>query len=67
MEPQKEIDRPRAPRTKEEAIARAEEGRRQIAMGNYITSEELFRQLNDEFHFLDDEIIEDQLLLEEAV
>ena len=51
MEPKKEIDRPRAPRTKEEAIARAEEGRRQIAMGNYITSEELFRQLNDEFHF----------------
>ena len=37
------------PYTKEELLERAEEGRRQIAMGNYCTSEELFKELFEEF------------------
>jgi len=37
------------PYTKEELLERAEEGRRQIAMGNYCTSEELFEELFEEF------------------
>ena len=39
------------PYTREELIARAEEGRRQIAMGNYHTNEEVFRKLSEEFGF----------------
>ena len=38
------------PYTKEELLERAEEGRRQIAMGNYCTSEELFEELFKEFN-----------------
>lgn len=39
------------PYTREELIAKAEEGHRQISMGNYLTTEELFKALNDEFGF----------------
>lgn len=41
------------PYTIEELHARIAESERQFALGNYITSEELFKKLNDEFHFLD--------------
>lgn len=40
------------PYTIEELRARIAESERQFALGNYITSEELFKKLNDEFHFL---------------
>lgn len=36
------------PYTREELIARAEEGRRQIAMGNYLTNDEVFREIAEE-------------------
>ena len=44
------------PYTKEELLERAEEGRRQIAMGNYCTSEELFKELFDEFDIDSDKV-----------
>ena len=34
----------------------AEEGRKQIAMGNYCTSEELFKDLFDEFEIDSDKV-----------
>ena len=37
------------PYTREELIARVEEGRRQIAMGNYIDGEEFLKQLEEDF------------------
>ena len=37
------------PYTKEELLERAEEGRRQIAMGNYCTMEELLQKLDEDF------------------
>ena len=37
------------PYTMEELMERAEKGRREIAQGNYVTSEELFRDLFEEF------------------
>ena len=37
------------PYTKEELLERAEEGRRQIAMGNYCTMEELLHELDEDF------------------
>ena len=44
------------PYTKEELLERAEEGRKQIAMGNYCTSEELFKELFDEFDIDSDKV-----------
>ena len=44
---------PLPPYTMEEIYAQIAESERQIAMGNYLTSEELFKTLDDEFHFLD--------------
>ena len=44
------------PYTKEELLERAEEGRKQIAMGNYCTSEELFKDLFDEFEIDSDKV-----------
>ena len=56
------------PYTIEELHARIAESERQIAAGNYITSEELFKELNDEFHFLDtEETANIEMELEEAV
>ena len=51
------------PYTVEELLERAEEGRRQIALGNYVTSEEMFRDLFKEFGLDPDEMkkIEDQV------
>ena len=37
------------PYTVEELLERAEKGRKEIARGNYVTSEELFRDLFEEF------------------
>lgn len=37
------------PYTREELLERAEEGRRQIAMGNYCTMEELLQELDEDF------------------
>ena len=37
------------PYTVEELLERAEEGRRQIAMGNYCTMEELLQDLDEDF------------------
>lgn len=37
------------PYTIEELLERAEKGRKEIARGNYVTSEELFRDLFEEF------------------
>jgi hypothetical protein len=37
------------PYTKEELLERAEEGRRQIALGNYCTMEELLQELDKDF------------------
>ncbi len=62
------------PYTKEELLERAEEGRRQIAMGNYCTSEELFKELFEEFEIdsdkveaWDKELEESKTLKKEAV
>ena len=44
------------PYTREELLERAEEGRRQIAMGNYCTSEELFDALFEEFDIAPEEV-----------
>lgn len=48
---QKEEQREEAltPYTREELLERAEEGRRQIAMGNYCTMEELLQELDEDF------------------
>lgn len=37
------------PYTKEELLERAEEGRRQIALGNYSDIEDVLRELDEEF------------------
>ena len=37
------------PYTAEELLERAEKGRREIAQGNYVTSEEMFHDLFEEF------------------
>ena len=52
------------PYTREELIARAEEGRRQIAMGNYLTNDEVFRGIAEELGI---ELPELEMQLEEAV
>ena len=52
------------PYTREELIARAEEGRRQIAMGNYLTNDEVFRKIAEELGI---ELPELEMQLEEAV
>jgi addiction module RelB/DinJ family antitoxin len=44
---------PLDPYTMEELYARVAESEEQFAKGNYITSEELFRELDKEFHFLE--------------
>ena len=54
--------------TKEELLARAEAARKRIAEGHYLTSEELFRELDGEFHFLDkEEVANLEMQLDEAV
>jgi len=62
------------PYTVEELLERAEEGRRQIAMGNYCTSEELFDALFEEFDIdpeevkaWDKELEESGMQLEKAI
>jgi len=55
------------PYTKEELQARIEEHERQMAAGDYMTSEELFSRLNKEFHFLDEEEENLEIQLEKAV
>ena len=52
------------PYTREELIARAEEGRRQIAMGNYLTNDEVFREIAEKLGI---ELPELEMQLEEAV
>jgi addiction module RelB/DinJ family antitoxin len=44
---------PLDPYTMEELYARVAESEEQFAKGNYITSEELFSELDKEFHFLE--------------
>ena len=51
-----ELEESLRPYTKEELLERAEEGRKQIAMGNYCTSEELFKDLFDEFEIDSDKV-----------
>ena len=46
------------PYTVEELLERAEKGRREIAQGNYVTSEEMFRDLFEEFGLGPDEMKE---------
>ena len=41
------------PYTMEELYSRVAESEEQFAKGNYITSEELFSELDKEFHFLE--------------
>lgn len=48
----------------EKLIARAEEGRKQIALGNYLTSEEVFNELAEEFGL---ELPEKEMQLDLAV
>ena len=45
----KESEESLRPYTKEELLERAEEGRKQIAMGNYCTMEELLQELDEDF------------------
>ena len=44
---------PLEPYTMEELYSRVAESEEQFAKGNYITSEELFSELDKEFHFLE--------------
>ena len=59
-------EEPLKPYTKEELIARIERSEQQFAEGKYKTSEELWRELDEEFHCLDKEEVE-EMQLEEAV
>ena len=54
------------PYTVEELMERAEEGRRQIAMGNYQTGEEVFGSLFEEFGLDPKEMEEIEIQLEDA-
>lgn len=59
-------EKPLKPYTKEELVARIERSEQQFAEGKYKTSEELWRELDEEFHCLDkEEALE--MELEEAV
>ena len=44
---------PLKPYSREELLDRAEKGRQEIAMGNYVTAEDLLRELNED---LEDEL-----------
>ena len=62
------------PYTVEELIERAEKGRKEIASGNYVTSEDLFRDLFEEFGLgpddmeeIDRQIVETKLQYAEAI
>lgn len=46
-------EHPLEPYTMEELYSRVAESEEQFAKGNYITSEELFSELDKEFHFLE--------------
>lgn len=54
------------PYTVEELLERAEKGRREIAQGNYVTSEEVFRDLFEEFGLDPDDMKEIEKQVEEA-
>ena len=65
---EKMCEKPLPPYTMEEILAQIAESERQIAMGNYLTSEELFKTLDNEFHFLDEEKMHnDEIQFREAV
>ena len=65
---EKMCEKPLPPYTMEEILAQIAESERQIAMGNYLTSEELFKTLDKEFHFLDEEQMHnDEIQFREAV
>ena len=53
------------PYTVEELLERAEKGRKEIARGNYVTSEDLFRDLFEEFGISHNDIEEINRQLEE--
>lgn len=53
------------PYTVEELLERAEKGRKEIARGNYVTSEDLFRDLFEEFGVDPNDIEEIDRQLEE--
>ena len=53
------------PYTVEELLERAEKGRKEIARGNYVTSENLFRDLFEEFGVAPSDIEEIDRQLEE--
>ena len=55
---------PVEPQSIEELRAKIADSERQFAMGNYITSEELFKKLDDKFHFRKPKF---EMQLEEAV
>lgn len=55
------------PYTVEELRQMVEEGRKEIAEGNYLTSEEVFKDLFEEFDVEESEVEEKELQLEEAV
>ena len=57
-------EEPQKPYTKEELMARVEGARQRIAEGHYTTSEELWRELDEEFYFLDKEEVEEMELAE---
>ena len=54
------------PYTVEELLERAEKGRKEIAHGNYVTSEDLFRDLFEEFGLGPGDMEEIDRQLEEA-
>lgn len=64
---EKMCENPLPPYTMEEIYAQIAESEKQIAMGNYLTSEELFKTLDDEFHFLDRQSENVEMQLREAV
>lgn len=52
--------------TVEELLERAEKGRKEIAQGNYVTSEEVFRDLFEEFGLDPNDMKEIEKQVEEA-
>lgn len=54
------------PYTVEELLERAEKGRKEIARGNYVTSEDLFRELFEEFGLAPSDMEEIDRQLEET-
>ena len=54
------------PYTVEELLERAEKGRKEIARGNYVTSEDLFRDLFEEFGLGPDDMEEIDRRVEET-